>query len=458
MAQTHAVLWPALVCAPRSPPCGVLPVLSFRSDPGSLVIAFVHRNGTVQQSIAKPCADGYTLGEHNRVYRTMDDIVSGNEAQLKVPLLAPSFGSTVPEFSARGRPSAPSTPTPGLGLMSPRTPGTAQSWTPVPSGGGPVGGRTGAGRARRGAGGGGPAGTGAGADCPYAPLPTAASLLAIKRAMRASETAQAATPAAAVPPGALGGLGTAGSAVPFLSPAPMASLSPSPGAPHGPPLQLVRPGSDAAINRQPSDMSSQGLGTPGVLAGGLGAVPVSGHSVSGHRGVGTGGRPSLFQEPVLPPLPDSDGSLDSPGASASTSASASASGLASTVHPHPYASAHSGVGGGLGVATGPTATAGVAGGLGVGARVAPPALPSHPGGSSGLMAPAISRCVPASEVAGTGVAPGGADSRLCTVCCSVEKNCAIVPCGHMFCRACVDKVSLCPICRTEKVAALNVFV
>jgi hypothetical protein len=43
------------------------------------------------------------------------------------------------------------------------------------------------------------------------------------------------------------------------------------------------------------------------------------------------------------------------------------------------------------------------------------------------------------------------------VCFDNDKRCAIIPCGHTFCRMCVDKVTLCPTCRAPKQSALDVF-
>jgi hypothetical protein len=45
----------------------------------------------------------------------------------------------------------------------------------------------------------------------------------------------------------------------------------------------------------------------------------------------------------------------------------------------------------------------------------------------------------------------------CSICCVGEKRVALHPCGHMFCRPCVDKVDRCPVCRQLKTGALSLY-
>lgn len=45
----------------------------------------------------------------------------------------------------------------------------------------------------------------------------------------------------------------------------------------------------------------------------------------------------------------------------------------------------------------------------------------------------------------------------CAVCYAGERNCAMVPCGHTFCKECVDKMARCPLCRTVKQSSLVIY-
>lgn len=48
---------------------------------------------------------------------------------------------------------------------------------------------------------------------------------------------------------------------------------------------------------------------------------------------------------------------------------------------------------------------------------------------------------------------------LCTICFHSEKNCALVPCGHLFCKTCMQQTmrAQCPICRKDITDRLEVF-
>ena len=48
---------------------------------------------------------------------------------------------------------------------------------------------------------------------------------------------------------------------------------------------------------------------------------------------------------------------------------------------------------------------------------------------------------------------------LCSICFNNEKNCALVPCGHLFCKQCMEQTmrAQCPICRKDIVDRLEVF-
>jgi hypothetical protein len=369
------------------------------------------------------------------VYRSMDDIVAGNEAQLKFPLLAPSFGSTVPELNTRGRVGG------WAGAGAPGTPAPLQPWTPVTpavllgdgAGGGGAGasggtpastsslpasafsfltpGATAGGRGRR----------SRGAASAYAPLPTAATLLALKQ--RLAMEAGAASVAAPTTPGA-------------LSPLPTLMLPPTPGGTH-------RPGTYPGEGAQAPTVGGGGLG---VRLRGPPAVPpivnrqpsdLDGAGAPGPPGVGAPGaflgRGPLFQEPSLPPLPDSDGSVGSDGCLGRVPSSSL--GPLPALPPSPAGSLRH-ASGPLPAAAGPSQQTQADPFPGVG----PIAGGRETGSGDGAPAPT----------------PVG-DARLCTVCCAGEKNCAIVPCGHTFCRPCVDKVQVCPICRSEKTMALNLF-
>lgn len=39
------------------------------------------------------------------------------------------------------------------------------------------------------------------------------------------------------------------------------------------------------------------------------------------------------------------------------------------------------------------------------------------------------------------------DNNKCDICCVNDKNYACVPCGHVYCKSCIDKANTCPMCR-----------
>ncbi len=79
-----------------------------RSEPGSLVVAFVGQRGTVEQCIAKPHKAGYLLGHY--VYSSIDDIIRSNPSQLMMPLLTTQFDSGIQELAVPARPPPPLAP------------------------------------------------------------------------------------------------------------------------------------------------------------------------------------------------------------------------------------------------------------------------------------------------------------------------------------------------------------
>ena len=51
----------------------------------------------------------------------------------------------------------------------------------------------------------------------------------------------------------------------------------------------------------------------------------------------------------------------------------------------------------------------------------------------------------------------GRSERTCPVCFDGGSSCVLIPCGHIFCRNCVSKVALCPICRRKKESSVVVW-
>jgi Zinc finger, C3HC4 type (RING finger) len=47
--------------------------------------------------------------------------------------------------------------------------------------------------------------------------------------------------------------------------------------------------------------------------------------------------------------------------------------------------------------------------------------------------------------------------QTCSICCQHEKNIVCVPCGHTFCRGCVERCRECPLCRAPIQTAQQMF-
>jgi len=50
-----------------------------------------------------------------------------------------------------------------------------------------------------------------------------------------------------------------------------------------------------------------------------------------------------------------------------------------------------------------------------------------------------------------------ADTLTCCVCADSELNTALVPCGHLLCWDCAQRLTECPLCRTEVTARQRVY-
>ena len=50
------------------------------------------------------------------------------------------------------------------------------------------------------------------------------------------------------------------------------------------------------------------------------------------------------------------------------------------------------------------------------------------------------------------------EERLCTVCLDAERSVLFEPCGHIcLCKACSEKVDLCPFCRQKPTRRISAF-